>query len=224
MRKYSVLYVDPPWEYESKHTGGNLTRATSAKKRGDEEAYERYREGASGAEQQYPTLSMDDLLALPMENVAAENCVLALWDVVPLHGAGHWLIDRWGFEFKTTYHWIKTGRIGMGHWFRGNVEYLHFAIRGDVKPFRMNTERNHKELPATEHSEKPHWFRQLVERSTRHVVDGPRLEIFARERVPGWNSTGFDLDGHDIRAVLAEPDKYLPEPVLPTLQDSVALF
>lgn len=224
LQKYSVLYVDPPWEYENKHTGGNLKRSAKARARGDDDMAEKWRSGASGADQQYPTLSLDDMMALPMSDICHDDAVLAMWACVPHGDDPYRLMRAWGFEFKTSYFWIKTGRMGMGHYFRGDVEILHFATRGDVRPFRMSKERNYKMLPQGEHSQKPHFFRQLVERATHAVAPGPRVEIFARERFEGWLPIGLDIDGTDIRTWLSDPAAAVAMQVPHTSFESESLF
>lgn len=195
---YSVLYVDCPWRYENKNTGGNLKRVAEATARGDHRTARRWRTGASGAENKYRTLSLGEIKKIPIPDLCAPNAVLALWATVPLGDDPYSVIRAWGFTFKTAFFWIKTGKLGMGHYFRGNVEPLLFATRGKVSPFRLNRQRNYKELPPLKHSAKPAWFRELVEDST-FDVSGKRLEIFARERVAGWDATGLEVDGFDIR-------------------------
>jgi N6-adenosine-specific RNA methylase IME4 len=131
--------------------------------------------------------------------LALPNAVLALWATVPLGDEPFILMREWGFTFKTTFFWIKTGRLGMGHYFRGDVEMLLFGTRGKVRPFRMRSQRNYHMHPTLkQHSAKPAWFRTLIEEST-FDVSGKRLELFARERAAGWDATGLELDGFDIR-------------------------
>jgi N6-adenosine-specific RNA methylase IME4 len=174
---YSVLYVDIPWAYTNVKTGGSHT---------------------SGSRAKYRTLSLSELRTLPIPELCRSNAVIAMWATVPFGGDPYDLLKAWGFTFKTAFFWIKTGRLGMGHYFRGQVEPLLFATRGKVAPFRLNTQRNYKELPTIAHSTKPEWFRTLVEDAT-FDLPGKRLELFARERAPGWDATGLELDGFDIR-------------------------
>lgn len=174
---YSVLYVDSPWQYTNKKTGGSAT---------------------SGAQAKYATLTLEELRQLPLAELCTPNAVIATWATVPMGEDAYVLLRQWGFLFKTAFFWIKLGRLGMGHYFRGNVEVLLFGIRGKVTPFRLITQRNYKELPTLAHSAKPAWFRNLVDDAT-FELPGKRLEIFARERVTGWDATGLEVDGFDIR-------------------------
>ena len=174
---YSVLYVDVPWEYTNKKTGGSHR---------------------SGAQSKYNTLSFKELSDIPMAALCHPNAVMASWGTVPFGKDPYVLMEAWGFTYKTAFFWIKTGRLGMGHYFRGDVEVLLFGVRGKVKPFRLNTQRNYHLHPALGHSAKPAWFRTLVEDAT-FELPGKRLEMFARERAPGWDATGLEVDGFDIR-------------------------
>jgi N6-adenosine-specific RNA methylase IME4 len=174
---YSVLYVDAPWRYTNVNTGGSFT---------------------SGSVNKYKTLSLAEIKELPIADLCTPNAVLAFWATVPLGEEPFQVIRSWGFTFKTTFFWVKTGRLGMGQYFRGNVEPLMFAVRGKVKPFRLTKQRNFIELPPLKHSAKPPWFRTLVEDCT-FELPGKRLEMFARDRMPGWDATGLEVDGFDIR-------------------------
>jgi N6-adenosine-specific RNA methylase IME4 len=174
---YRVIYLDIPWTYTDKKTGGSHT---------------------SGAASKYKTLSLTELQQLPIRDLCYSDAVLAMWATVPFGRDPYDLIKHWGFVYKTAFFWIKTGKLGMGHYFRGQVEPLLFATCGKVSPFRMRSQRNYKELPALAHSAKPAWFRTLVEDAT-FDLPGKRLEMFARERAAGWDATGLEVDGFDIR-------------------------
>jgi len=103
-------------------------------------------------------------------------------------------MKAWGFKYKTKITWHKTGRLGLGYWFRGEVEELLFGVRGKVKAFRCQLP-NFIEAPVREHSEKPEGFRQMIEVSTALTIPEPkRIELFARKRVPGWDAWGDQVD------------------------------
>ena len=78
-KKYNVIYADPPWHYE---------------------VYSKKGEGRS-AESHYPTMRIEDIRALPVQNVAAEDCALFLWVTFPCLLEGLSVIEAWGFTFKT---------------------------------------------------------------------------------------------------------------------------
>lgn len=174
--------VDPPWAYDNKRTGGSLT---------------------SGAVDKYPTLSVSDICQLPIDKIAEENSCLFLWVTVPFFREGFQVLDAWGYTFKTMITWHKTGRLGMGFWFRGQTEHLLFATKGKIPTFR-SSRRNLIEHPTLGHSKKPAVFRELIEDVTKTLPERKMVEIFARETPPGWDAIGNEIDGLDIREVLSK--------------------
>jgi site-specific DNA-methyltransferase (adenine-specific) len=177
MKLYTVIYPDPPWAYDNKRTGGSLK---------------------SGSAQRYPVMTTKEICALPVPDLAENNSVLFLWGTVPMLPDAFEVLKYWGYEYKTKITWHKTGRNGLGFWFRGEVEELLLGVRGKVKPFRCQSP-NIIEHPVLGHSEKPEAFRQLIERATVNLL-GPRIELFARQRVPGWDAWGYDVESDiDLR-------------------------
>lgn len=183
MTKYRVIYADPPWRYRNKRTGGSLK---------------------SGAEQKYPTMSIDEICALPVRDIAARNSVLFLWATVPLLPEALAVMQAWGFTYKTKITWRKIMSLGMGYWYRGQVEDLLVGIRGKVKPFRCQRP-NFIQTKALRHSEKPQEVRELIEMSTGGV--GPRIELFARKRADGWDAWGNEVDCPDEIAPLPRGER-----------------
>ena len=191
MNRYQIIYADVPWSYDDKK--GNLPKLGGIT---------------------YPTMSLDDLRELPIINIADRNSVLFLWATMPMLREALILIASWGFEYRTCgFNWIKlnpTGSIeirdrdiilrkgiysGLGHWVNGNAELCLFGKCGHPK----RVERNVKQIlfaPRTRHSQKPY---EVRDRIVRLMGDLPRIELFAREKVSGWDCLGFDIDGRDIR-------------------------
>lgn len=166
-KKYQVIYADCPWTYDNKRTGGNYT---------------------SGASQKYNTMSVDELTALPIQNITHDNCVLFMWATVPLLPEAFHVLDAWRFQYKTKMTWDKQ-LIGMGHWFRGITEELLVAVQGNVKPFHSQLP-NLIRIPRLKHSKKPHKFREIIEGVTYGLE--PRIELFARTKIHGWDTWGND--------------------------------
>jgi len=178
MEKYNIIHADPPWNYRNKNTGGSMQ---------------------SGAAAKYSTLTVEELCQLPVKLVADRNSVLFLWVTVPLLPEGLRVMEAWGYKYKTTLFWRKKMSLGMGFWFRGQVECLLFGIRGKVRAFRCQ-EPNFIQSQALKHSEKPEEFRELIERATSNSIEQPRkLELFGRQPREGWDVIGNDIDGRDIR-------------------------
>lgn len=165
---FQVIYADPPWSYKNKKTGGSMI---------------------SGAEAKYPTMSVDEICSLQIP--ADKNAVLFLWATVPLMPEAFQVMQAWGFKYKTMITWRKIMSLGMGFWWRGQCEHLLFGVKGNVKAFRMQ-EPNFIQAKAEKHSQKPHAFRELIERATPHLPD--KLEMFARNKFEGWHCWGNEVN------------------------------
>jgi N6-adenosine-specific RNA methylase IME4 len=171
---YNVIYADPPWRFK---TYSKLGLGRSA------EAY-------------YDVMTPAEVAAYPVQHLAAKDCVLLLWVTDPLLEYGFDVIDSWGFKFKTVgFYWVKTGKdyfgrpIGTGYWTRANPEQCLLATRG--KPKRLNGDvRKLIEAPRREHSRKPDVVYERIER----LAAGPYVELFSRQRRPGWDAIGLESD------------------------------
>ena len=145
------------------------------------------------------------LAALPIKELAApEGCHLFLWTSGPFLPQALKLIEAWGFKFSTrAFTWLKTRRswetgdplteadfpVGLGLTTRAQSEIVLLARRGNC---RRNS-KNVRELilaPRREHSRKPDEFYRRVEA----YCDGPYVDLFARERRPGWHAYGDEVD------------------------------
>lgn len=168
--KYVVVYADPPWQYAG---ASDPTRR---------------------AANHYPTMSHQQLLDLPVGDIAARSAVLVLWCTPPKVAEAVELIQRWGFSYKTCAVWDKI-RVGLGSWFRQQHELLLIATRGDVPaPSPIRRAPSVFRIERGEHSAKPHQVRAQLERMFPKV---PRVELFARGAVPGWDVWGFEAEPHD---------------------------
>lgn len=161
---FDVIYADPPWRYSSATT--TPSRAIEA---------------------QYPTMALPDICDLPVARCAAKNAILFLWATNPLLPECMTVLPAWGFTYKTSMVWVKD-RIGLGHWVRGQHEPLLIATRG--KPALPKSKPSSViEAPRGLHSAKPEAARRRVETM---FPDARRLEMFARERIVGWDAWGYD--------------------------------
>lgn len=173
-QKYQIIYCDPPWSYRDKGNAGNR-----------------------GASHKYPCMSVEDICSLPIAEIAGANCLLAMWWVAPMPKEALKVVDAWGFKLRTMkgFTWYKQTKnglshFGMGHWTRSNTEDCLFATRG--KPKRVDASVSQL-LGATVrgHSQKPDEIRG---RLVKLMGDVPRIELFARVRVPGWDAWGLDVE------------------------------
>ncbi len=175
MRKYSVIYADPPWHY----------RTYSKKGRG------------RSADSHYPTMDLEDIKALPVSEIAAKDCALFMWLTFPCMLEAFEVLKAWGFEYKTVaFVWVKQNRKsdslfwGMGYWTRANAELCVLATKGHPK--RMNTGVHQVIMThIEEHSKKPNEAR---ERIVRLMGDVPRIELFARQTPEGWDVWGNEVE------------------------------
>lgn len=188
--KYGAILCDPPWRFEVwsgetavKRRAGHGTNVCAAV--------------------HYQTMAPNELQALPVKELAAENCALFMWVTWPTLLEAIDLIEAWGFRYKTcAFDWMKAhaGQIemfredndvmmGMGYWTRANSEPCLLATRG--KPKRLNADvRQGIIAPRREHSRKPDGIHERIER----LVAGPYVELFARQKRPGWDCWGNQVD------------------------------
>lgn len=176
LKKYKVIYCDPPWRYEQKSLRG-------------------------AAEKQYPTMSDEELYALPVNAIADEDCVLFLWATFPKLKEALNVIEAWGFHYRTVgFVWLKQNRksltwfFGLGFWTRGNAEICLLAVKGNPKRISASI---HQLIvsPIEQHSKKPDEARNRI---VELLGDVPRIELFARQRSDGWDCFGNEVDSDII--------------------------
>lgn len=184
MKPYEIILADPPWKYANTRTRAN-------------------------AESHYPTMDLAEICALPVEGIAADNAALFLWATFPRLPDAFEVISAWGFTFKTAaFVWVKQNRKspglfwGLGNWTRANAEICLLAVRGH--PVRAD-KAVHQVIvsPVGSHSQKPQEARARI---VRLLGDLPRIELFAREKPPGWDTWGnetncdisFEWEGGDL--------------------------
>ncbi len=196
---YSVIVADPPWMYQKQpglHGSGDGPVGT--------------------AERHYQTMTNEQIAALPVAGLARASAHLFMWVTNPGIYGGRFsdvtpadIAAAWGFEYKTTLTWVKTGSdgrpigSGMGWYFRGCTEHVLYATRGDASISSERRVANVVLAPRGRHSAKPEQFFRIVEA----VADGPYLEMFSRRRRRGWDSWGNDGALSDsVEALACEPE------------------
>lgn len=193
MKKYNIIYADPPWRYE--------------------------RNGVQGAaEKCYPTMSLTDICKLPINNMADKNSILFLWATFPMLKEALQVIESWGFTYKSVaFVWLKQNRVnddwfyGLGFWTRGNAEICLLATKGSPK---RASNRVHQFIIShlRGHSRKPDEARDKI---IELVGDIPRVELFAREATAGWDVWGnevnpdFSMDEYKTRTEVTAGVKQL---------------
>lgn len=180
MKKYSIIYADPPWSYSQKSVG---------------------RGNKSGALDKYSLMALADIKLMPIPEITEDDAVCFIWATVPLLDQGFELMKAWGFAYKTLIVWEKTGLLGMGNWVRVQEEIILIGVKGSVKPFG-NQEKNIYKHQICEHSAKPHFFRKLVEKLALKSFENPeKLELFARTRegmFGDYEYEGWDVFGNEV--------------------------
>jgi len=182
-KKYQAITADPPWTFEV-HSEKGKDRS---------------------AEQHYKTMTLSDVQALPVSDIAAKDCVLFLWVTMPNLVQGIETMQAWGFEYKTVaFTWVKRNKnysgffMGLGYWTRANAELCLLGTRGNPK--RINADVKQLIMsPLREHSRKPDEVYPCVER----LVPGPYMELFARQRYSEkWDCWGNQTDKFKKRGAL----------------------
>jgi len=141
-------------------------------------------------------MTISEICSLPVQSITANNCALFLWVTNPILNDAFEVISAWGFRYITVaFYWNKrcrnstTLKIGMGHYTRPSCEPLLLAMKGSLKVLDHSV-RQVVAAPIEQHSKKPAIFRDLI---IKLFGDLPRIELFAREQVPGWYPWGDEL-------------------------------
>ena len=173
-KKYNIIYADPAWNYQ---TWGEDTSKRNVKLK-------------------YNTMSMEDIWNLPVCEIADDNCILFLWVTYPNLLNCIKTIEKWNFKYSTcAFSWIKKNKkadslfLGLGYWTRANNEICLLATKGNPKRVSKGVRQVVYE-PIREHSRKPDCVR---ERIVELCGDLPRIELFARQKVNGWDYWGNEL-------------------------------
>ena len=164
--KYNVIYADPPWKYDF---GFDIYGA---------------------ADRHYHTMTIQELCDLPIPALVEDNAVLFLWVTSPKLFDAQKIIQAWGFDYKTSFVWDKVKHV-MGHYNSVRHEFLLVCVKGSF-PKQSNTLHDSViEIERSdEHSEKPDYFRQLIEDM---YPKSKKIELFARQCSEGWDSWGNEL-------------------------------
>lgn len=181
---YNILSVDCPWPYDN----------------------EKDNDPKSGG-MTYPTMTIEDLKALPVKDLAAKNCLLFMWATMPKLPEAIEVMRAWGFVYTTcAFTWVKlnpSGKgiySGLGHWTNGNAELCLMGKVGAPKRHAKNVKQILM-APRGRHSAKPP---EALDRMIQLAGDLPRIELFCRDPQSGWDALGHGVDGRDIRETLDE--------------------
>lgn len=165
---YDFIMADPPWRFELRSEAGE----------------------DKSPQAHYATMSLDDIAALPVADLAARDCLLWLWATAPLLPQQIAIAEAWGFEFKTSGVWVKTTvnakiAFGTGYLLRNAHEPFIIATRGAPKTTR--SVRSVVMGEVREHSRKP----EAAYRAAEQLMPAARrASLFERVPRPGWDGWG----------------------------------
>jgi N6-adenosine-specific RNA methylase IME4 len=173
---YATILADPPWTWSARSPKG---------------------EGRS-ARKHYGLLTLDEIKGMrgKIEAEAASDSALLLWATSPMMPQALEVMQAWGYIFKSVaFVWVKVNKgmckpfMGLGYWTRQNAEFVLLGTRG--QPHRISKAVSQIIIAERrEHSRKPDEIYTRIEA----LLPGPYLEMFARQRWPGWYSWGDEVD------------------------------
>lgn len=184
-KTFDMILADPPWQYNKWPARGN-------------------------ASNHYPTMTPNELLAMPVSTIAKRDSVLLMWTTGLKLPEAIELMQTWGFTYKGVFcTWVKTTKAGdpamsCGFYTRSGSEFVIFGIRGKPTELRRGGRKDVRQVllaERTRHSAKP----AEVHIMARDVFPGAtsRLELFARRPAAGWTvwgnevGVGMDIDNND---------------------------
>lgn len=176
-KKYNIVYADPPWAYKN-----------SPSKKGTSRGF---------AKNHYDLMSMKELQKLNIEKIADNNSVLFMWATFPMIQEALEIIKSWGFTYRTcAFVWIKknkksnTNFWGCGYYTRSNAEICLLATKGKILERKSHRVHQIVEEKVQQHSKKPEIIREKI---IELFGDLPRIELFARQEVKGWDCWGNEV-------------------------------
>ena len=174
MKKYQIIYADPPWSYQN----GGVPQG--------------------GVDAQYKTMSLSEIKALPIADISDTPSVLLLWATFPQLQEALEVMRAWGFQYKTLgFSWLKTNKdgspfFGIGYYAKSNQEVCLLGVRGKAHSLvKSNSVSSFVSTGRTKHSEKPSIFREKI---LQLFGDLPRIELFARQKTEGWDVWGNEVE------------------------------
>ena len=174
MQKYQIIYADPPWSVGATNQNPSGRRHVSP----------------------YLAMRQCDIFDLDVVSLSHTDCCLFLWATAPLLPEAIYTLKAWGFEYKTVaFTWVKKNKKasswfwGMGSWTRSNPEYCLLGMKGSPKRVSRKI-HSVIDTPIEAHSKKPDIVRDKI---VELCGDVPRIELFAREKISGWNSWGNEI-------------------------------
>jgi len=172
MKKYSVIYADPPWTFQNKYT---------VEKRPFN----------------YNTMTLQQIKNLSVTSICKEDALLFIWTTDAHIPSCLEIINAWGFNYSTiAFVWHKLTKAGkehvvFGRWNLKSCELCLLGTKGHPSYLRLFGDvRQFIEAPIRRHSQKPNEIADRISYMTGYV---PRIELFARDKKPGWDVWGNEI-------------------------------
>lgn len=187
-KKYNIIYADPPWKFNN---GIRSSKKIDGK-------YQYYTpETTVGAGRYASVMTTSEIMALPVADIAQNDCALFLWTTDSHLPAALRVIEAWGFTYRTVgFVWNKKEKSGkqvcyMGKWTMKGSEICLIGAKGKANSLIVDrTVRQLVEAQRGIHSQKPDEVRKRI---VQMFGDLPRIELFARQTAEGWDSWGNEV-------------------------------
>ena len=182
MKKYSIVYADPPWSYYNDSNAKPDCTTVKGMRRPP-----------------YQVMSSDEIMRLPVKDISADNSILFIWTTDYHLSRCIQVIENWGFTYKTMgFVWAKKNKVGNPVCFMGaytmksGTELCLLATKGKDahRLVKKHNVRSLIESPRLKHSEKPEEVRSRI---VELCGDIPRIELFARQKTEGWDAWGNEI-------------------------------
>lgn len=183
-KKYNIIYADPPWTYKDKRKGKKIS---------------------GGATNHYKTMNIRDIEKMGniIEKISDKDCMLFMWATFPNLIEALKTIKAWGFTYKTLgFSWVKTNKkdgkpfFGIGYYTKSNCEVCLLATKGKPSNLKISNYVSSCIISERrEHSRKPDEARQRIEQLVGQV---PKIELFARQEVEGWDCWGNEVNKNEM--------------------------
>lgn len=174
--KYKIIYADPAWKYGCWYKSEKIKR---------------------NAADHYTVTTTEEMMKIPVNKIAEENAVIFMWVTFPCLIDGLKLMNAWGFKYKTcAFTWIKKNKksdtwfMGLGNYTRANAEICLLGTKGKGLPRISRSVRQVLDNRIEEHSKKP---AEVRDRIVELFGDISKIELFARQEVPNWDSWGNEI-------------------------------
>lgn len=191
-KKYKIIYADPPWKYEQDKKSRNFRAVTS---------------------EHYNTLTTEQICSIPVKKIITDPAICFMWATFPRLQEAFKVLEAWGFEYKTVgFVWVKKTKKsnlnawGMGFYTRSNAEICLIGITKNAKAKDLVVSHAVHQIVESvrlRHSEKPQEIRDKI---IELCGDVPRIELFARQKIEGWDSWGNEIKP-DINLEVNENEK-----------------